>query len=528
MPEPIPVVSAAQSQELDARTSEALPDSYTLMHRAANAAAEWLHTRDERSAAVFVGPGNNGGDGWLIAGLLRARGWTITVHVAGEPRTADAQRARAEAEREGPFDVPTGSEALVIDALLGTGATGPLRDGIAAAVAAMRASGTPVMAIDMPSGLDATTGDDAGAVPAQVTLSFGSVKRGQLLRRELVGRVVVLEIGLLAAEPETPRMVTGAEVAAWLPALRPDAYKGTRGRVAIAGGEAGMAGAVILAVRGAHASSVGMVRADVGMMSQLALQIAAPFATVRTWPDADPLGGLSPRDLAWPDAMIIGPGLDGTRPGIRDAVLRRLHAFTGPVVLDAGALTAFAWQPPADVNDGDDAPDADHDALQSLRFALRGRPALLTPHIGEFNRLFAPGTAPTDRFAAPVALARALDATVLLKGVPTVIAAPDGSTLVSATGNPALAMGGSGDVLSGIAGALLAQGIAPLRAGAMAAFVHGLAAERAAFFNNGWRGITMDMLLAELSRCWPGIGDGIAAWPPQPNVLLQLPPVPTR
>ena len=529
MPETIPVLTAAQSKELDARTIAALSDSYTLMHRAADAAAEWLHTRDERSAAVYVGPGNNGGDGWLIAGLLRTRGWTITVQVAGEPRTADAQRARAEAERDGPFGTPTGSEVLVIDALLGTGASGALRGDIAAAVEAIRASGTPVIAIDLPSGLDASTGEDAGAVAAQATLSFGSVKRGQLLRRELAGQVVVLDIGLAAPEPGTPRMVTGADVAAWLPAVRPDAYKGTRGRVAIAGGEAGMAGAVILAARGAHASSAGMVRADVGMVSQLALQVAVPFATVRTWPDIDPLGGLTPRDLDWPDAMVIGPGLDGTRAGIREAVLRLLHAYHGPVVLDAGALTAFAWRDAAAaVDDGNDAPDADHDALQALRFALRGRPALLTPHIGEFTRLFAPGAAPSDRFSTPLALARTLDATVLLKGVPTVIASPDGDVLVSAAGNPALAMGGSGDVLAGIAGALLAQRITPLHAGATAAFVHGLAAERAAFFNDGWRGITMDMLLAELSRCWPGVGDQATPWPPQPNVLLRLLPVPTR
>ena len=528
MPEPIPVVSAAQSQELDARTIAALPDSYALMHRAADAAARWLHARDERSAAVYVGPGNNGGDGWLVAGLLRARGWTITVHVAGEPRTADAQRARAGAEHDGPFATPTGGEALVIDALLGTGASGALRGDIAAAVEAMRASSRPVVAIDMPSGLDATSGEDAGAVPAQVTLSFGSVKRGQLLRRELAGRVVVLDIGLESAAPGTPRMVTGEDVGAWLPVLPADAYKGTRGRVAIAGGESGMAGAVILAARGAHASSAGMVRADVGMMSQLALQIAVPFATVRAWPEHDPLGGLSPRDLAWPDAMVIGPGLDGSRGDIRHAVLRLLHAYAGPVVLDAGALTAFAWHEPAAVDDGDDAIDADADALQSLAFALRGRPALLTPHIGEFTRLFAPGTAPADRFAAPVVLARLLRATVLLKGVPTVIASPDGDVLVSATGNPALAMGGSGDVLSGMAGALLAQGVTPHHAGAIAAFVHGVAAERAASCNDGWRGITMDMLLAELSRCWPGIAGSAHAAPPQQNVLLQLPPVPTR
>lgn len=525
MPEQIPVLTASESKALDQQAIVGLPDSFTLMHRAAEAAVQWLDLRDERSAAVYVGPGNNGGDGWVIAGLLRRLGWNVSVCMPEEPRTPDAQRARAGAEADGAFTVPTGSEALVIDALLGTGASGAFRGDIAESVTAMRHANRPVIAIDIPSGLDATTGEDAGAVPAQCTLTFGSVKRGQLLRRDLVGALVVLDIGLPAAPVGTPHMMHGALLDAWLPHLRPTAWKGTRGRVAIVGGDAGMAGAVILAARAAHASGAGMVRADVDAASATALQVAAPFATVGTWSAHAPTSGAG----QWADAMVIGPGLDGTRASVRAAVVRLLHAYDGPVVLDAGALTAFARREVDAVHDGDDSHDADGNAVQQLRHALHGRPALLTPHIGEFTRMFPAGAAPADRFTAASVLARALHATVLLKGVPTVVAAPDGTSFVSAAGNVALAVGGSGDVLSGVAGALLAQGLAPAQAGACAAHVHGCAAERAVQRHEGrWRGVTIDALLAELAHTWPGIASDAAPWPPRPNVLMHLDPVPFK
>ena len=519
----IAVVTADGARELDARTIATLPSSFVLMQRAAQAAAEWLHAREWRSAAVFVGTGNNGGDGWLIAGLLRERGWTITVHASGEPRTDDARRARIDAEREGPFAMPTGHEAVMLDALLGTGSAGTPRAEVAEAMSAIRARAgghCAVVAIDLPTGLDATTGADTGAVPAAITLTFGSVKRGQLLRRDLVGELVVLNIGLVEADVETPRLVTSENVLDWLPAVPANAYKGTRGRVAIIGGEAGMAGAVILAARGAHASGAGMVRADVDAQSAFPLQIAAPFATVKTWRSE------SWRDIdsSWPDAMVIGPGLDGTSPHIRERVLELLHRFTGPVVLDAGALTAFRSVPQSDIDEVDVA-DGTDDGLDSLRDALSGRPALLTPHVGEFERLFSPGEAPTDRFDAPRALARVLNATVLLKGVPTVLASPDGSRYVTATGNPALAMGGTGDLLSGIAGALLAQGLSPLHAGAAAAWVHGTAAEHATTHHGSWRGVTMDLLLHEVSNVWPRL---VAHTSHSPHTLLSLPAVPCR
>ncbi len=539
----IPVVTADGARDLDARTIATLPDSYTLMHRAATAAAEFLHARPERSAAVYVGTGNNGGDGWLIAGQLRALGWTITVHATGDPKTVDAQRAKSVAERGGHFAPPIGTESLILDAILGTGAAGVPRDAAAEAIATIRASkstralnaspasprepahseapATPertLIAIDIASGLDATTGDDHGAVPADLTLTFGSVKRGHLLRRDVTGELLALDIGLVPAAAQTPRLVDASVVSDWLPSMPPDAYKGSRGRLAIVGGAAGMAGAVILAARGAHASGVGMVRADVAHASALALQIAAPFATVHAWTRTDWSG----IDIAWPDTLVIGPGLDGTATHVRDQVLALLYAYTGPVVLDAGALTAFRTSPRIDDGEGND--EDERDPLLSLRHALRGRQALLTPHVGEFRAL-RPSVAPIDRFDDPTALARDIDATVLLKGVPTVIASPDGTRYVSATGTPALAMGGTGDLLAGIAGALLAQGMSALHAGATAAWVHGAAAERATRAHGGWRGVTMDLLLHEVTNVWPALDARPSLLP---HTLLALPSVPTR
>jgi NAD(P)H-hydrate epimerase len=271
-----------------------------------------------------------------------------------------------------------------------------------------------------------------------------------------------------------------------------------------------------------------MVRADVDVASALALQIAAPFATVGTWQAHTP----QCTDRVAGGALVIGPGLDGTRRGLRHAITRLLHECDGPVVLDAGALTAFAHHDMPDLFAGDDAYDVDDEPLQQLRHALRGRPALLTPHIGEFRRLGTPGDPPIDRYAAPRLLAQRLNATVLLKGVPTVIAAPDGQVLVSARGNAALGMGGSGDLLAGMAGALLAQQLSPLHAGAIAALAHGCAAEIATFHNGGtMRGVTMSRLLDAVPSAWHSLltsGSATLDEAPAPPVVHELVSLPTR
>ena len=231
-----PVLTADEARELDARTIATLPDSFTLMQRAACAAADWLHAQPWRSAAVFVGTGNNGGDGWLIAGVLRERGWTIRVHAAGAPRTGNAMRARLTAERDGTFAPPVGGEAVIIDALLGTGARGAPTGAVADAITSIRVRSEGVssaddarviVAIDIATGLDATTGESHNALAAHHTLTFGGVKRGQLLRRDLTGALHVLDIGLVATGLALPAMVDIGSVISWVPSLPPDVYTAT-------------------------------------------------------------------------------------------------------------------------------------------------------------------------------------------------------------------------------------------------------------------------------------------------------------
>lgn len=255
-----------------------------------------------------------------------------------------------------------------------------------------------------------------------------------------------------------------------------------------------MAGAIILAARAALRSGVGMVRACVHEASLSPLQSAIPEVTAITWPAADT--DIDAAIAGWPHAVLVGPGL-GNDAEARRRVTQWLAAWPGPVVLDADALNAFAGH---------------EDSLGDL---LDGRPAIVTPHPVEFARLIGVDvdTVLAERFEIGARLARALHAVVLLKGVPTVITAPDGESVVSATGTAVLGTAGSGDMLSGIALTLLAQSGDPYHAAACAAWVHGRAAERA---NSGRtvRGVTLQDVLDALGTVWrfesPAI-DGVLA-----------------
>jgi NAD(P)H-hydrate epimerase len=363
-------------------------------------------------------------------------------------------------------DLQAGPEPIIVDALLGTGSTGAPHGAIAKAVAAINAARKRraiVIAIDLPTGVDATTGEDTGAVAASLTITFGTVKRGHLVARQACGAIVVVDIGLgeyAFRDDGAPSVVDRHWVAAHVPPIPADAHKGTRKKLAIVGGATAMAGATILAGRAAMRSGIGMVRLVVAPESLAAVQGAEPSALGGVWPrsDAD-----IEREIGWADGLVIGPGL-GHVSDTRALVERILARWRGPVVLDADALNVFQG------------------AVDELTRSLAGRQALLTPHPAEFARL-----ANTDvehvlenRFEIGADLARRTGATVLLKGVPTTITAPDGIARVSAAGTPVLATAGSGDVLSGIAGTLLAQiGDAGI-AGAAAAWIHGHAAELAA------------------------------------------------
>ena len=421
------------------------------------------------------------------------------------------------------------AEPIIVDALLGTGSSGAPRGAIAEAVVTINAArrrGAAILAIDLPTGVDATTGEATTAVAANLTITFGTMKRGHLVARQACGEIVVVDIGLGAYDARddgAPAIVDERWIGRTIPPIPADAHKGTRKKLAVVGGAPGMAGATVLAARAAMRSGVGMVRLVVAPESLPVVQGAEPLALAGFWPNDD--ASLEREIVGWADGVVIGPGL-GRGSASRSLVERVLAGWTGPVLLDADALNVFA---------GD---------LDALARGIGRRPALLTPHPAEFARLAGSTVEHVlmHRFEIGRDLARRTGATVLLKGVPTVITAPNGESLVSAAGTPVLAAAGSGDVLSGVAGTLLAQLGDALAAGAAGAWIHGRAAElmpahvrfaelRAAHGRPSTvhlpaeptrvRGLTLDDVLEALPLGWPAA----APAPPRYPVLFRLPAV---
>jgi NAD(P)H-hydrate epimerase len=511
---PARVATAAETAACERATIAAGTSSRELMERAGRAAADEIIRRYRSilssGTTVFTGPGNNGGDGWVVARCLADAGFPVTVIEAAPVKTEEAQSAEHDAgvpaenlglpdtAAEGPHiaDAP-----VIVDALLGTGSSGAPRGTVAAAIEIINRAGSDgalTIALDVPSGLNASTGEHELCVQADLTLTFGVVKRGLLLAREVCGEVVVLDIGLTRGESldSLPLLVDQGWVSARIPEIPPDAHKGTRRRLTIVAGGEGMAGAAILAGKGALRSGIGLVRVAVAGQNVTALHVGLPEALVQPWPaESAALARLN--DDA--DALAIGPGLGRSRE-VRDLVERVLLSWRGPVMVDADALSVF-----------------ENDAA-SLAKLLRGRPAIITPHPAELARLLGRETSEIleNRFEIAADLARDIGGAVLLKGTPTVIFGADGQRIVSASGTAALATGGSGDVLSGIVGTLLAQGIQPASTledgaespspntgppaeiAAVAAFIHGRAAELC----GPVRGTTLEDILFALPDAW--------------------------
>ncbi|MBW7935163.1 MAG: NAD(P)H-hydrate dehydratase, partial [Gemmatimonadaceae bacterium] len=319
------------------------------------------------------------------------------------------------------------------------------------------------------------------------------------LARDWCGEIVVVDIGLgehANLDDGAPLLADAAWVRDVVPRIGADAHKGARKKVVVVGGVRGMAGAVLLAGRAALRSGVGLVKLVVDAENLDLVQTALPEALATQWPTTDDEAAALG---AWGDALLIGPGL-GRSDASRALVERVLRATRLPVVIDADAINVFAGEP--DV----------------VRTFVHGREALLTPHPLEFARLAnaEPAAVNAERFEAAAPLAAATGATVLLKGVPTVVAAPDGARVVSASGSPVLGQGGSGDMLGGIAVTLMAQCENALHAGAAAAWVHGRAAELAAPPGE-IRGVTLDDVLGALREAWK-----CESPPRAPHVLAQL------
>lgn len=477
---PVRVVNAEESVALDAAAIASGIPSRALMRAAAFNAATLLCARYaeqiRRGVTVFTGAGNNGGDGWALAAALTAVGVEVCVREIALSKTQDALAERSLARLV--TDAVHPCSGVFVDAMLGTGSKGALSGAFldaAREIAAARRRGVIVVALDLPSGLEASHGATSESVMADLTISFGSCKRGSLISRAACGEIVVIDIGLGATPQTLPILVDDAFVLAHTPAIAPDAHKGTRKSVAVVAGAENMGGAAILAATGALRSGAGLVQVMTASANVSSIHTRIPEALV------GPLDKASSIIDEWADVVLIGPGLrndDATRSFIRD-VLSKWH---GPVVVDAGAISTF---------DGD---------VNGLAAVLRGRLAVITPHPGELSKLIGRDIKDIldNRFDVGVQLARQLGAAVLLKGTPTVVYDADGTRYVSAAGTPVLATGGSGDALGGIVATLLGQGCAPAVAAACAAWIHGRAAE----LTPGVRGFRLTDVLDRLPQAW--------------------------
>ena len=476
--------SVAEIRGIEQQAAATLPPG-TLMQRAGlAAAAAALDMAGSGSVLVLAGPGNNGGDALEAAANLSQAGVEVgIIHLAGSGQVAAETAhalARAHASDARFLDAlaPDQAWALVIDGLFGIGLGRPLSGAARELAVAINAAGVPVLALDVPSGLDADTGavvgPDGVAIGAARTITFIADKPGlhTCAGRDMAGDVLVAALDIPAAPlPPAAAHVSAPEMfAACLAPRKQNSHKGSFGDVAIVGGAAGMAGAPVLAARGALYSGAGRVfvaSIDPGPLFDSA-QPELMFRDAATFKNSD-------------CTLVLGPGMGDGASAIR--LLVKALDSPAPLVIDADALNLIAASPD----------------LQS-HLQRRAGATILTPHPLEAARLLGV-TAPViqgDRLAAARELAARFDAVVVLKGSGSVLARADGSVAVNPTGNPGLATGGTGDVLAGLCGSLLAQGWPAWEAALGAVWMHGAAADSLVAHGIGPVGMTAGELPAAI------------------------------
>jgi hydroxyethylthiazole kinase-like uncharacterized protein yjeF len=479
----LPVLTVADVRAVEALAT-AGPDAPNLMERAGLAAAELARDllQGRPAVLVFAGPGNNGGDAFVVARHLKS--WWHKVELVF---TGDASRLGADARAahdawraaggENLTQPPQRRFDLVVDGLFGIGLQRDLASPHAELITHMNRQPAPVLALDLPSGLQADTGRVLGcAVRAAHTITFIALKPGLLTLDgpDHAGEVHVRDLGLdvTALQPAGGRVLPAALLGRILAPRPRNSHKGTFGSLGILGGAPGMTGAALLA--GRAALQLGCGRTYVGLIGARDAPVdpVQPELMLR---EADEVVVM--RHLT---GLVVGPGL-GQSPQARGVVARALEREV-PVVLDADALNLVGA----------------HDALAEVCRA-RTSPTLFTPHPAEAARLLRQDTArvQADRMVAAAAIARRYHAFVALKGVGTILAAPDGTWAINTSGNPGLASAGMGDVLSGCIGALLTQGAAVQDALAAAVHLHGLAADRCVERIGGPIGLTASEVTAE-------------------------------
>ena len=453
------LLSVAEMYAADAAAARAGTPGLTLMENAGRAVAQTIVRRwAPRPVSVLCGPGNNGGDGFVAARLLAEAGWPVRLGLLGPRERLRGDAAAMAARWKHPVEplalTLLDGAPLVLDALFGAGLSRPLEGVVLALAEASAARGLACAAVDVPSGIHGDSGAAlGGCFQAAVTVTFGRRKYGHLLLpgRAHAGEVVTADIGI------PPAAIAGLDVRvhenapplwqAALPAPGPADHKYSRGHALVIGGNGARSGAARLAARAA-------LRAGAGLVTVLAPEAAIPvyasqLTAVMVAPQADLGAALADNRR---NALLIGPGC-GASPMTRVQALRALGAGKR-CVLDADVLTAFRDEPAA-------------------LFAALGPDSVLTPHEGEYRRLF---SHKGDKLLRARAAARESGAVMVLKGADSVIAAPDGRAAINANAPPTLATAGAGDVLAGFILGLLAQGMPAFEAAAAGVWLHGAAA----------------------------------------------------
>jgi NAD(P)H-hydrate epimerase len=495
-----PLPDAAGQRALDrwAIEERGIP-GLELMERAGTGLADSVQSMvPSGPVAIVCGKGNNGGDGFVAARILRQRGWEVRVLLLAEPEEyrgdARANLERLPGDDPAPFSARSlAGAAVIVDALLGTGFSGEVREPYAGAITAVNDAGAPVVACDVPSGVDASTGEVAGpAVRAALTVTFHAGKPGLWVSpgKAHSGLVRVIDIGIPGGgAPVQPEIgLITSEVAEAVPRRGADSTKFAAGSVLVCGGSPGLTGAVCMACESAMRAGAGYVTALVpAALSQI---FEVRLLEVMTLALADDEGHLTPAALETlnerverADALVLGPGL-GREAASLEFARRAAAKLPRPLLIDADGLNAHAG------------------ALEQL--AARPAPTVLTPHAGELGRLLERPSSQiaARRLASVREAARRANAVVVLKGDDTLVAEPGGTVAVNPGGAPALATAGTGDVLSGVIGAYLAKGIDPFRAAAAGAFVHG-SAGRLAGAEIGPEGVIASDVIARLPRALP-------------------------
>ena len=498
-PHPGALLSVAQMQQADRLAVAAGVCGTTLMQNAGAAVAREIERRwSQRPVAVLCGPGNNGGDGFVVARLLAHAGWPVRLALLGAREALQGDAAHHAALWSGAVEALSGAvlahAELVVDALFGSGLTRPLAEPLCALLAAVAQRGVPLVAVDVPSGVLGDSGESLGAVAAALTVTFFRKKPAHLLLpgRALCGTVVVADIGTPPAvwQDIAPDCFENGP-ALWhagLPTLQAGGHKYQRGHALLWGGYP-MTGAARLAARAAARAGAGLTTVAVDERAFAIYASALSSIMVSPMAEAGDFERLL-ADLRF-NALLIGPGAGGG--GVAGSATRQralaMLATGRPVLLDADALSAFQNDP------------------EQLFGAITG-PCVLTPHEGEFRRLFGvAGNHAGDKLSRARSAARRSGAVLVLKGADSVVAAPDGRAVINSNAPPTLATAGSGDVLGGVILGLLAQGMDAFAAACAAVWMHGAAA---ADFGPG-------LIADDLPELLPGVLRRLAETPPAPS-----------